>query len=408
VDRLELGQPENDIARTAAEAVEKARRIGYPLVVRPSYVLGGRAMEIVYDRSMLERYMAEAVRVSPEHPILLDAFLERAVEFDVDALSDGQEVWVGGVMQHIEAAGVHSGDSGCSLPPVDVPEHVVTALMEQTRRLALEIGVVGLMNIQFAVRGEEIFLLEVNPRASRTVPFVSKTTGIPMAKLATKLMLGARLREFDLPDVRRLPYVAVKESVFPFHRFPGVDTLLGPEMKSTGEVMGIDDRFSLAFAKASIAAGTVLPAEGTVFVSVSDRHKPLLLDAVAQLGRMGFRILATEGTRRFLAEHGVESERVLKVAEGRPNIVDAIKSESVAMVINTPTGAGAARDSYSIRRSALEYGEPYFTTVEAALAAVEAVAALRERSLGVRPIQEWHRRIAAGAGQKGGSPPERA
>lgn len=395
VERLKLKQPANGIARSLSEAITIAERIGYPLVVRPSYVLGGRAMEIVYDRESLDRYVHEAVRVSPEHPILLDAFLERAVEFDVDALCDGEDVWVGGVMQHIEAAGVHSGDSGCSLPPVDAPAEVVETMILQARELALSLGVVGLMNVQFAVQGSDVYLLEVNPRASRTVPFVSKATGVPMAKLATKLMLGRRLGEFELPDPRRLDYVAVKESVFPFHRFPGVDTVLGPEMKSTGEVMGIDNTFAIAFAKASLAAGTALPTEGTVFVSIDERNKPYIRDAVRKLADLGFRIVATAGTAADLNKHGIAAETILKVQEGRPNVVDAIKSRQIALVLNTPSGRGAKRDSSSIRRSALEYGIPYFTTIEAAVAAVEAIAALRGSELNVTPIQEWHRRAEA-------------
>lgn len=389
VDRLGLLQPKNGLARSVDEAVRVATEVGYPVVVRPSYVLGGRAMQIVYDEAMLRRYMEEAVQVSPEHPILVDGFLERAVEFDVDALCDGEDVWVGGLMQHIEAAGIHSGDSSCSLPPNDMPADVIETMLAQTRNLALELGVVGLMNVQFAVRGRDVFLLEVNPRASRTVPFVSKTSGIPMAKLATRLMLGEKLKDMRLPDIRTLPYVAVKESVFPFNRFPGVDTLLGPEMKSTGEVMGIDRSFAVAFAKASVGAGTHLPREGTVFVSVDDRDKPYILEPARKLSEMGFRLIATGGTATYLQAEGVPVEQVLKVAEGRPNIVDVIKSKGVALVLNTPSGPSANRDSLGIRRATLEYGVPYFTTAEAARVAVDAIAALRAEAVEVRPIQQW-------------------
>lgn len=389
VDRLGLLQPANGLARSVDEAVRVAADVGYPVVVRPSYVLGGRAMQIVYDEEMLRRYMVEAVQVSPEHPILIDGFLERAVEFDLDAICDGEDVWVGGLMQHIEAAGIHSGDSSCSLPPNDVPDEILDTMIDQARRLALELGVVGLMNIQFAVRGRDVFLLEVNPRASRTVPFVSKATGIPLAKIATRVMLGEKLKDFNLPDIRTLPYVAVKESVFPFNRFPGVDTLLGPEMKSTGEVMGIDHSFAVAFAKASIGAGTILPREGTVFVSVDDCDKPYILEPARKLGQMGFRLIATGGTAAYLREKGVEVETVLKVAEGRPNIVDVIKSKGVALVLNTPSGPSANRDSLGIRRATLEYNVPYFTTTEAARVAVDAIEALRSEQVGVRPIQEW-------------------
>ena len=393
VNRLGLLQPKNGIARSQEQAAKIAKRIGYPLVVRPSYVLGGRAMEIVYTDESLARYMTEAVSIGPDQPVLLDAFLERAVEFDVDALCDGKTAWVGGVMQHTEAAGIHSGDSSCCLPPVDFDPNLIDEMISQTKQLALALRVVGLINVQFAVQDGKVYLLEVNPRASRTAPFVSKTIGIPMAKLATQLMLGKKLKDFDLPDSRNIPYVAVKESVLPFNRFPKVDTLLGPEMKSTGEVMGIDDSFGIAFAKASAGAGTHLPAVGTVFVSVCDKDKPYIARAVKLLQESGFNIVATRGTQSYLIEQGIAAKLVQKVSDGRPNIVDQIISKEIQLVINSPQGSGSARDSYAIRRSALEQQVPYFTTVEAATAAAEAIASLKKKSAGVSCIQDWHAKM---------------
>lgn len=387
---LDLKRPANGLARSPSEAMAVAERIGYPVLVRPSYVLGGRAMEIVYRREDLERYMREAVRVSPEHPVLIDDFLEDAIEVDVDAVADGTDVVVGGIMEHIERAGVHSGDSACSLPPKTIAKDVQDEIRRQTAALARELGVVGLMNVQFAVKESVVYILEVNPRASRTVPFVSKAIGRPLAKIAARVMVGKTLRELGVTSEIVPRHVSVKEAVFPFLKFPGVDTLLGPEMKSTGEVMGIDGSFGMSFAKAEIAAGTLLPLSGKVFVSVLDADKPATVEIAARLIRCGFGLIATSGTAAFLERAGLAVERVSKVREGSPHSVDALNRGEIAMVINTPEGAAASLDSFSIRRTALERQVPYFTTIAGAAAAAEGIEMLQRGALSVRALQDYH------------------
>jgi carbamoyl-phosphate synthase large subunit len=388
--KLELRQPANGLARSFEEAELVAGRIGYPVVVRPSYVLGGRAMEIVYQVEQLRNYMKNAVQASPDHPILIDKFLEQAVEVDVDALCDGRDVVVGGVMQHIEEAGIHSGDSACALPPFSLSADIVDEIRRQTVALALELNVVGLMNIQFAVKDGDIYLLEVNPRASRTVPFVSKATGRPLAKIAARLMAGKTLGELGVTGEIIPEYMSVKEAVFPFVKFPGVDTLLGPEMKSTGEVMGLDREFGKAFAKAQLGAGVRLPTSGKVFISVKDADKALIVDGIRKLARAGFQLVATRGTAEYLKGQGIEVEPINKVKEGRPHCVDAIKSYEFGMVFNTTFGAASVADSFTIRRSALVHNVAYYTTVAGILAAVDAVLALQRETLDVAPLQEYY------------------
>ncbi|WP_321531752.1 carbamoyl-phosphate synthase large subunit [uncultured Desulfuromonas sp.] len=387
--KLDLKQPANGLARSFEEAEIIAEEIGYPVVVRPSYVLGGRAMEIVYGIDQLRNYMKFAVQASPEHPILIDKFLDHAIEIDVDALADGTDVVIGGIMQHIEEAGIHSGDSACSLPPYSLAEELVEEVRRQTRALALELGVIGLMNIQFAVKDNIVYLIEVNPRASRTSPFVSKATGRPLAKIAARLMAGKTLKELNILDDIVPDHVAVKESVFPFAKFPGVDTLLGPEMKSTGEVMGLDKDFGKAFAKAQMGAGVNLPLSGKVFISVKDSDKPETIAIAKKLVDAGFSLIATGGTATTLQENGLPVERVNKVKEGRPHCVDAIKNGDIAMVFNTTFGIQSIADSYSIRRSALMYSVAYFTTVTGMDAAVDGILAMQRETLDVVALQEY-------------------
>jgi carbamoyl-phosphate synthase large subunit len=390
LERLGLLQAESGTAISCDEAVDAANRIGYPVMVRPSYVLGGRAMEIVYDEESVRNYMSRAVKASPERPVLVDKYLEDAVEIDVDAISDGKTVVVAGIMEHIEEAGVHSGDSACSLPPFSLPQNIIREIDLQARALALELGVVGLMNIQFAVKDGRIYVLEVNPRASRTVPFVSKAIGVPLAKLAARVMAGKTLAELGFTREVKIKHIAVKEAVFPFAKFPGVDTLLGPEMKSTGEVMGIDTDFGMSFAKSQMAAGNPMPVSGRVFLSVKDKDKPGLLEVAQGLEKAGFSIVATRGTAEYLRKRGITVETVNKVTEGRPHIVDQIKDMQVDFVINTVHGAEAQKDSYSIRRTTLMKGIPYFTTISAAKAAVRGIAAIKKNHLQVKSIQEYH------------------
>ncbi len=390
LERLDLRQPANGTARSVEEAVVIAQDIAYPVLVRPSYVLGGRAMELVYDEASLRRYMREAVSVSAERPVLIDQFLDDATEVDVDALSDGRAVVIGGIMEHIELAGVHSGDSACSLPPRTLSAAVQAEIRRQTTLLARELGVVGLMNIQFAVQDQQVFLIEVNPRASRTVPFVSKAIGIPLAKIAARVMAGKTLDELGFTQEVIPAHVNVKEAVFPFIKFPGVDTILGPEMKSTGEVMGVDQSFAMAFVKAQFAAGNILPETGKVFLSVRDRDKPATLPIAKQLAENGFSMVATRGTCAFLRQHGLSVEMVNKVLEGSPHIVDALQAGSIDLVINTTEGAQSIKDSFSIRRSSLECQVPYFTTLAGAEAAVEGITRLKRGLLGVCPLQEYH------------------
>jgi carbamoyl-phosphate synthase large subunit len=388
LEKLNLRQPENGVAKSAAEARRVVERIGYPVVIRPSYVLGGRAMEIVYDATALERYMKEAVVVSGKSPVLIDRYLSDAIEVDVDALCDGKDVFIAGIMEHIEEAGIHSGDSACSLPPHSLTAETIQSLGEQTRALALALEVGGLMNVQYAIKNGDIYVLEVNPRASRTVPFVAKTTGVPFAKIASRVMAGEKLAGFGLKPIV-LGHVAVKEAVFPFARFPGVDTVLGPEMRSTGEVMGIDLEYPIAFAKSQIAGGTELPKSGTVFVSVKDEDKPRVVEAIRLLADLGFSIIATSGTQRFLKENGVEAEKINKVLEGRPHIVDAIKNGRVQLVFNTTEGAQALADSRSLRREALLHKVPYYTTLSGAVAAAQGIKAYIGGDLQVRALQSY-------------------
>ena len=389
VEKLGLKQPLNGIARSRDEAVAVAARIGYPVLMRPSYVLGGRAMEIVDSVAQLDDYIATAVQVSGDSPVLIDQYLRDAVECDVDALCDGERVVVAGVMQHIEEAGIHSGDSACTLPPYNLAPEIVAEMERQAEALAFALGVRGLMNIQFAVKGNEVYLIEVNPRASRTVPFVAKAIGQPVAKIAARVMAGEKLDSFP-PFKRKLDYMAVKEAVFPFARFPGVDPVLSPEMKSTGEVMGIDGDFATAFAKSQLGAGTLLPQQGVIFVSVKDGDKPVILPAVRKLVSLGFTIIATGGTQRYLADAGVPVEMVNKVAEGRPHIVDRIVDGNIAMIFNTTEGWQSLKDSQSIRASALHAKVPYFTTAAASCAAAEAIGALRGAKLEVRSLQSYY------------------
>ncbi len=389
--KLDLRQPESDTAMSVDEAISAATRIGYPVMVRPSYVLGGRAMEIVYDEDSLRTYMERAVKTAPEHPILVDKYLNDAIEVDVDAVSDGADVIVGGVMEHIEEAGIHSGDSACSLPPYSLSSDIIEDIKRQTRALAKELGVIGLMNIQFAVKKDEIYILEVNPRASRTIPFVSKATGVPLAKIAAKIMAGKTLAELGLTTEKVIRHVAVKEAVFPFDKFPGVDTILGPEMKSTGEVMGIDQDFGRAFAKSQASVKNVLPLSGKIVISIRDADKKGICSIVERLFGAGFSVIATRGTAEFLSRKGLEVEVINKVVEGRPHIVDLIKNKEIVFVINTVSGAQAQKDSFSIRRSALQYGIPYTTTVSGARAVVNAIEMLQKNKVTIKSIQEYHR-----------------
>jgi carbamoyl-phosphate synthase large subunit len=389
--RLGLLQAPGDTARSFDEAARIANSIAYPVLVRPSYVLGGRAMQIVYDEADLRTYMTEAVRVSPEHPILVDKFLEDAIEIDVDAIADPERVVVGGVMEHIEKAGIHSGDSACALPPYSLGDDQIDRIKTQTRALAKELGVIGLLNIQFAIKNEQIVVLEVNPRASRTVPFVSKAIGVPLAKLATKVMLGASLRALGFTEEKELRHIAVKEAVFPFVKFPGVDAVLGPEMKSTGEVMGIDRDFRKAYVKSQLSAGSPLPTSGKVFLSVKNRDKRAALPIAKRLAEMGFSLVATAGTAKLLARQGMTVEMVHKVNENyRPNIVDLMKRGEIALVFNTPEDGRARRDSYLIRRTAVTQNICYYTTMDGAQAAVGGIEALLKGEMSVQALQDYY------------------
>ncbi|WP_395645998.1 carbamoyl-phosphate synthase large subunit [Terricaulis sp.] len=387
--KIGLKQPDNRTARSPDEALKGAREIGFPVVLRPSYVLGGRAMEIVHDEDGLMRYVTHAVKASDERPVLIDRYLNDAIEVDVDAICDGKDVFVAGVMEHIEEAGVHSGDSACALPPYSLSKELIAEIEAQTKKLALALDVKGLINIQFAVKDGAIFVLEANPRASRTAPFVAKAINQPIAAAAAKVMAGVKLPTLNLSRPAK-PHVAVKEAVFPFTRFPGVDPILGPEMKSTGEVMGLDENFEAAFAKSQIASGNALPTEGTVFISVKNSDKPALVLVARELVAMGFRVLATGGTADYLAEQGVAVEKVNKVAQGRPHIVDLMKNGDVHLVFNTTEGAQSYRDSYSIRRTALAQNIPYYTTVSGARASIQAIRRLKTGApLGVRALQAY-------------------
>ena len=388
LNRLSLKQPPNGIARSATQAHEIVQQIGFPVVIRPSYVLGGRAMEIVHTEEQLERYMREAVVVSGDSPVLIDGYLRDASEVDVDVLCDGEDVYVAGILEHIEEAGVHSGDSACSMPPHSLPAEIIQELGRQATEMALALNVIGLMNVQFAVKDNLIYVIEVNPRASRTVPFVAKVLGQPIARIAAKIMAGKKLSDFNLA-APNFEHIAVKEAVFPFGRFPGVDTILGPEMRSTGEVMGLDTNFATAFAKSQIGGGTVLPVEGTAFISVRNDDKNKIVSLAAELLELGFKILATSGTCKLLEENGLSVTQVNKVLEGRPHIVDAMKDATVELVINTTEGEQSLADSKSIRRTALEMKIPYFTTIAAAEAAISGIKAVRAGPLNVRSLQDY-------------------
>jgi len=389
--KLDIRQPRNGLARSEAEARAVAERVGYPVVVRPSYVLGGRAMEVVYGEEELNRYMVEAVNVEPDHPVLIDQYLENATEVDVDALCDAiGRVVIGGLMEHIEPAGVHSGDSACALPAVSLEQEALATIRQWSEALALALQVNGLINLQFAIKDGKVYIIEANPRASRTVPFVAKATGVPLAKVASQIMSGKTLEQIGLTHEPVPPLQAVKEAVLPFKRFPGADSLLGPEMRSTGEVMGTATGFGLAYAKAELAASEALPTSGTVFLSTHDRDKPALLPVAQRLAALGFRLVATEGTARWLSEAGLTVEPVLKVHEGRPNIEDAIRSGEIQLVINTPVGRQAAHDDKYLRRAAIDYAVTTVTTLAGARAAVEAIAALQGQEMQVRALQDIH------------------
>jgi carbamoyl-phosphate synthase large subunit len=387
--KLGIPMPESGMASNLEEALRVAERIGYPLMVRPSYVLGGRGMEVVHDEEMLEQYLAAAVGVTPERPILIDKFLENAIETEADAISDGTDAFVPAVMEHIELAGIHSGDSACVIPPVSIPAKHLDTINEYTKKIAIELDVVGLMNIQYAIAKDRVYVLEANPRASRTVPLVSKVCNIPMARLATQVMLGKKLESLNLKP-RTFRHYGVKEAVFPFNMFPEVDPLLGPEMRSTGEVLGMASSFGLAFYKAEEAAQQTLPSGGTILITVSEKDRPAVLDVAKDFDRLGFKIRATNGTHRFLAEHGIPSEHILKMHEGRPNITDAIKNKEIQLVVNTPSGKLSIYDDSYIRKTAIKFKIPYITTLAAAIAAAKGIAAYQQGKGSVRSLQEYH------------------
>ncbi len=390
--KLTLKQPDSDTVVSVEDAIKAANSIGYPVVLRPSYVLGGRAMEIVHDEASLINYMKKAVSASPDHPVLIDKYLPDAIELDVDAISDGIDVVIGGVMEHIEEAGIHSGDSACSIPPYTLSSVIVDTIKVQTKSLAKELNVIGLMNVQFAVKGEDVYVLEVNPRASRTIPYVSKAIGVPLIKLAAKIMTGDTLKGFGMTKEVQISHVAVKEAVFPFDKFIGVDVILGPEMKSTGEVMGIDEDFGLAYAKSQMSSNNRIPTSGTIFISVKDQDKSRVLEIARRLKNLNFRLIATRGTAYYLADKGIAVEIINKVAEGRPHILDLIKNGKVDFIINTPGGVQAQKDSLSIRRSAIQYRVPYTTTISGARAVLMAVETLLKKDLSIKSIQEYHNR----------------
>ncbi len=387
--RLGIPQPESGMASNLDQALKVADSIGYPLMVRPSYVLGGRAMEVVHDEDMLRRYVNAAVDVSPSRPILIDKFLENAIEAEADAIADGRDTFVPAVMEHIELAGVHSGDSACVIPPVSIPQKHIDTIYEYTKRIAVELNVVGLMNIQYAIANDTVYILEANPRASRTVPLVSKVCNIQMARMATQIMLGKSLKDLDIKP-RSIPHYGVKESVFPFNMFPEVDPVLGPEMRSTGEVLGLADSFGLAYYKAQEATQLVLPSEGTVLLTVSESDRPAVLEVARQFKSLGFKLTATNGTCRFLRDNGIEAKPILKMHEGRPNIVDAIKNGDIGLVINTPAGKLGKHDDSYIRKTAIKYKVPYLTTLAAGIAAARGIAAFRKGHGSVKSLQSYH------------------
>mgnify|MGYP001067197769 CR=1 FL=1 len=393
VNKIGLRQPPSDIAFTVEKAIQAAKRIGFPVLVRPSYVLGGRSMEIIYDESNLEGFIRSVFKLFPDNAVLIDKFLEDAMEVDVDAVSDGQITVIGGIMEHIEEAGIHSGDSACVLPPMAIKPALIEEIEHQTRMIAQELGVIGLMNIQYAIKDNELYVLEVNPRASRTAPFVSKAIGVPLAQIATKVMLGHTLTELQFTEKITPSHISVKEAVFPFQRFPDVNVGLGPEMKSTGEVMGIDRTFGAAYAKAQLATGSGLPGAGTVFISVHDIHKSRIVETAKSFSDLGFTIQATQGTARYLNDNGIPAQVVLKVSEGRPNIVDHIKNRMIHMIINTSLGRVPTEDAYRIRQSAIAYNVPYVTTISAARACVEAIKSMQQGPFNIMSLQEHHKSL---------------
>jgi len=390
---LDIPQPESGIARSLEEAVKLANEIGYPLMVRPSYVLGGRGMEIIYDEIMLKKYAIEAIQVSPEHPMLIDRFLEKAIEVEVDALSDGKDTFVAAVMEHIEPAGVHSGDSACAIPTRTINQEHLKTIEEYTKAIAKELKVVGLMNIQYAICDDKVYILEANPRASRTVPLVSKIKDVQLARIATMLMLGKRIKDFPELKEKEIHYVGVKEAVFPFNMFPEVDPVLGPEMRATGEVMGIADSFGSAFYKAQEAAGAKLPISGNVLLTVADKDKQALLPIAEKLRKLGFNIFATEGTSKFLKEKGIENTIVKKLHEGRPNLADAVKNKDIHLIINTPIGRSSKHDDSYIRMTAIQHKIPYVTSMAAAEASVEGIQAMREKEVLPKSLQDYYKEL---------------
>jgi carbamoyl-phosphate synthase large subunit len=393
LQKLHLLQPDNGTAFTFEEAKKVARKISYPVLVRPSYVLGGRAMEIVYDEKNLEKFIGEASRVSGEHPILIDKFLEDATEVDVDLIGDGKTFCIGGIMEHIEEAGIHSGDSAMSLPPHSLSKKLLNKIREATYKMAQELNVIGLMNVQYAIKDNKVFVLEVNPRASRTIPFVSKAIGVPLAKLATKVMIGKKLEELRFTQEIIPRHVSIKESVFPFNRFPGVDIILGPEMKSTGEVMGIDKDFALAYIKSQIAASQNLPRKGNVFISVRDRDKKPVIAIARKLLDLGFHIYATSGTATALEKNKIRVRVLPKIAEGRPNVLDLMKDGKIQLVINTPSGKIPRQDEVKIRSQVILFNIPYTTTISGAEATVKGIEALIKKELKVKALQEYHKKV---------------
>jgi carbamoyl-phosphate synthase large subunit len=391
--KLDLLQPENGTAFNFAEAQAVARKIGYPVLVRPSYVLGGRAMEIVYDESNLEKFIVEAASVSGEHPVLIDKFLEDAIEVDVDLIGDGETFIIGGILEHIEEAGIHSGDSAMSLPPFTLSPEILNKIRQATYKMAKELSVVGLMNVQYAIKDDKVYVLEVNPRASRTVPFVSKAIGVPLAKLATKVMLGKKLKDLGFTQEIIPKHVCVKESVFPFNRFPGVDIILGPEMKSTGEVMGIDTDFGQAFIKSQIAAGQKIPVKGNVFISVRDKDKRAVVFIAKKLRDLGFNLYATSGTASALEKNNIPVHTLAKIAEGRPNVLDLMKDGKIQLVVNTPSGRMPRQDEIKIRSHVVLYNIPYTTTISGAQATVNGIESLIKKGMGIKSLQEYHKKV---------------
>jgi carbamoyl-phosphate synthase large subunit len=392
MEKLGIPMPASGMASTFEQAVKIAEKIGYPLMVRPSYVLGGRGMEVIHDIDMLKQYVDAAVGITPERPILIDKFLENAIECEADALADGTDAFVPAVMEHIELAGIHSGDSACVIPPISIPQNHLDTIYEYTRKIATKLNVVGLMNIQYAIAKDVLYVLEANPRASRTVPLVSKVCGIQMARLATQLMLGKKISELKLKP-RKFPHFGVKESVFPFNMFPEVDPILGPEMRSTGEVLGMADSFGLAFYKAQDAAKQTLPSKGTVLITVNDADKGAAVDVAKRFEKLSFKILATNGTCKYLKDSGIKAESIYKMQEGRPNILDAIKNSEIQLLINTPAGKMSKFDDSYIRKAAIKYRIPYITTIAAAVASAKGIEAIQKGKGKIKSLQEYHSEI---------------